>query len=114
MTLAKIRTITARALISDALLERRDEFNAMLRARIASDRKYLDALHPESTRTRQSVRASIWAAEKAQCWASLGDLDALVSECGPMVIALGIACKLLDVPAAQRTAAAVAWEDGKR
>ena len=106
-------TPTARSILSRVLRERRDDFNAMLRARIASDRAYYDTLAPTNA-TRRSVRASFWAAEKAQTWADLGDIDALVSECGPIIIALGIACKLLDIPAHVRTAVAVAWDEGRR
>ena len=32
-------------------------------------------------------------------------------ECGPMVIALNVACKLQCIPAHERTAAAVEWQE---
>ena len=38
------------------------------------------------------------------------DIDDILSRCGPMVIALNVACKLQGISAAQRTAAAVEWQ----
>jgi hypothetical protein len=68
-------------------------------------------------RAAQGARASKNACLRAYDWIGRDDLPAgeraaciFADTCGVFVVALNAACKLLGIPAAQRTAAAIEWE----
>lgn len=68
-------------------------------------------------RAAQGASASRAACLRAYDWIGRDDLSdgeraaCIAAECGPMVIALNVACKLQCLPAHVRTAAAVDWEE---
>lgn len=62
-------------------------------------------------RSKEGAIANARACERAIEAIQKSDADAIVAECGPMVVALNIACKLQLLPAHERTAAAVEWDE---
>lgn len=73
-----------------------------------------------SVRSIQGAIASLKACERASDWVGRDDLPAgerascICAECGTMVVALNVACKLQLIPAHVRTAAAVDWEENNK
>lgn len=106
----KARDIIARSIETDlaafraALIDQAEQHdNAMMLARVA--------------RAAQGARAQKMACLRAYDFAGRDDLPAMeraaciAAECGPMVIALNVAAKLQGLSRAERTAAAVDWQE---
>lgn len=68
------------------------------------------AMLTTNIRAKQGARASWKACLAAYDAVDMGDVDAICSDCGTMVIALNVACKLQCIPPHIRTAAAVTWQ----
>jgi hypothetical protein len=62
-------------------------------------------------RARQGAEAQRNACLKAYDAVGREDADAIVSEIGPMVVALNVAAKLQCLPPHVRTAAAIEWDE---
>lgn len=64
-------------------------------------------------RAAQGATSSCNACLRAYDAVGASDVDSILTDCGTMVIALNVACKLQCIPPHVRTAAAVAWESSK-
>lgn len=62
-------------------------------------------------RAVQGAKASFNACLRAYDAVGLEDVSAIMADCGTMVIALNVACKLQCIPTHVRTRAAVDWQE---
>lgn len=107
-------TDTARQIIGRAMFAK--ENAAEFRAQLIKQAEMHDD-YAKLTRDHGAYRGAI--AQRSAClraYDAVGrdDLDAILSDCGTMVVALNVAAKLQGLPAHVRTAAAVAWDEGTR
>lgn len=103
---------TARDIIGRSILMHPTLFREALseQARMHSRQALLYAM-PSQARSRQGAEASAKACLKAVAAIDAEDIDAIIAECGPMVISLNVAGKLQCLPRHVLTAAAVAWDE---
>lgn len=87
-----------------------NEFRAALIAQAEMHDDYASS-EGISERARQGAIASRRACNRAAWGITQGDAATIVADCGTMVVALNVACKLQELAAHVRTAAAVAWQD---
>lgn len=99
---------TAREIIARSILMHPSLFRESLIAQAELHDNYANLT--TNVRAAQGAAASRAACLRAYDAIGMDDADAIVADCGTMVIALNVACKLQCLPPHIRTAAAVEWE----